>query len=131
MIFVNLPVSDLDRSIKFFEGLGYSFNPQFTDETATCMIISDTIYAMLLTEAKFSSFIDKPISNAKLNTEVLLSLSFNSADEVRTHCEKAFSLGARNYKEPVDMGFMYQWGFEDLDGHIWEIFWMDPSVVQE
>ncbi len=130
MIFVNLPVENLDASIDFFTQLGYTFNPQFTDETATCMIISDSIYAMLLTKPKFESFIDKPISNAKAATEVLISLNFESAEEVRKHCEKAFALGARNYKPAVDMGFMFQWGFEDLDGHIWEAFWMDPAAVQ-
>jgi predicted lactoylglutathione lyase len=130
MIFVNLPVENLEASIDFFTQLGYTFNPQFTDETATCMIISETIYAMLLTKPKFESFIDKPISNAKAATEVLISLNFESAEEVRQHCEKAFALGARNYKPAVDMGFMFQWGFEDLDGHIWEAFWMDPAAVQ-
>lgn len=130
MIFVNLPVANLQASIEFFTGLGYQFNPQFTDETATCMIISDTIYAMLLTKPKFESFIDKPVSDAKKATEVLVSLNFESAEEVRSHCEKAFALGARNYKPAVDMGFMFQWGFEDLDGHIWEAFWMDPAAVQ-
>jgi predicted lactoylglutathione lyase len=85
---------------------------------------------MLLTKPKFESFIDKPISNAKAATEVLISLNFESAEEVRQHCEKAFALGARNYKPAVDMGFMFQWGFEDLDGHIWEAFWMDPAAVQ-
>ncbi len=130
MIFVNLPVENLEASIDFFTQLGYKFNPQFTDETATCMIISDAIYAMLLTKPKFESFIDKPISNAKAATEVLISLNFESAAEVRQHCEKAFALGARNYKPAVDMGFMFQWGFEDLDGHIWEAFWMDPAAVE-
>ncbi len=130
MIFVNLPVENLDASIDFFTQLGYTFNPQFTDETATCMIISDSIYAMLLTKPKFESFIDKPISNAKAATEVLISLNFESAEEVRQHCEKAFALGARNYKPAVDMGFMFQWGFEDLDGHLWEAFWMDRAAVQ-
>ncbi len=128
-IFINLPVKDLDQSVAFFTQLGFSFNPQFTDETATCMIISDTIYAMLLTEAKFQSFTPKAISNAKQASEVLIGLSCESREQVVALVQKAVTAGGSTYAEPNDYGFMYQHGFEDLDGHMWEIFYMDPSHV--
>lgn len=130
MVFINLPVEDLPRSVEFFTGLGFTFNPQFTDESATCMVVSDTIFVMLLVRDRFAQFIDKPLADARQTTEVLVALSCDSADEVRAQCERAFALGARRYKDPVDYGFMLQWGFEDLDGHVWELVWMDPSHVQ-
>jgi uncharacterized protein len=130
-IFVNLPVKNLDASMSFFKQLGFSFNPQFTDETATCMIISDDIFAMLLTEAKFQSFTPKPISNAKQSTEVLISLSCESREAVVAMVEKAVAAGGSTYAEPKDYGFMVQHGFEDLDGHIWEVFYMDPAAVNQ
>jgi uncharacterized protein len=129
-IFVNLPVRDLDRSKAFFAGLGYTFNDQFTDDKAACLVIDDRIFAMLLVEPFFATFVDKPVADARVSTEVLVALSFDSADEVRSKVETALSLGARRYKEPQDLGFMFQWGFEDLDGHIWELFWMDPAHVE-
>ena len=128
-IFVNLAVDDLTKSMKFFGGLGYEFNPQFTNELAACMVIEENIYAMLLTHPHFETFIDRPISNAHEAKEVLIALMLDSAQQVREMCEKAFTLGARRYKEPEDMGFMFSWGFEDLDGHIWELGWMDPNFV--
>lgn len=130
-IFVNLAVKELARSVEFFTKVGYKFNPQFTDENATCMIISEDIYAMLLVEPYFSSFVpDKKIVDAKKNVEVLVALSCDSREAVNKLCESAFAAGARRYAEPKDHGFMYQWGFEDLDGHIWEHMWMDPAYVQ-
>lgn len=129
-IFVNLPVKDLDRSVAFFTGLGYTFNPQFTDDSATCMVISEDIFVMLLVESRFKTFTPKPVADAAAATEVLVSLSAESRDDVRAICEKAFAAGGRRYKEPEDHGFMYGWGFEDLDGHIWEYVWMDPAAVQ-
>lgn len=129
-IFVNLPVKDLDRSVAFFSTLGYTFNPQFTDESATCMVISEDIFVMLLVEDRFKDFTPKPIADASATTEVLVSLSADSRDDVARICETAFAAGARRYKEPDDHGFMYGWGFEDLDGHIWEYVWMDPAAVQ-
>lgn len=129
-IFVNLPVSNLDKSMAFFRQLGFSFNPQFTDNTAACMVMSETIYAMLLTEEKFKTFTPKPISNAKQATEVLLALSLGSRSEVEQLVQKAVAAGGTTYTEPSDLGFMYQHGFADLDGHIWEVFYMDPSTVQ-
>lgn len=129
MIFVNLPVKDLNRSVEFFTKLGFTFNPQFTDETAVCMIVSEFIYVMLLTEAKFQTFTPKAICDAKQSTEVLVSLALESRPAVEDLVRKAFDAGGSNYAEPHDYGFMYQHGFEDLDGHIWELFYMDPSAV--
>ena len=129
-IFVNLPVRDLQRSIDFFTRLGYRFNQQFTDETATCMIITDDIFAMLLTEEKFKSFTPKEICDAKKYSEVLVALSFDSRAEVDAIVRKAVSAGGTTYNEPQDHGFMYAHGFQDPDGHIWEVFYMDPSFVK-
>jgi predicted lactoylglutathione lyase len=130
-IFVNLPVSDLNRSVEFFTKLGYTFNPKFTDENATCMIVGDNIYVMLLVEDYFKTFTPKPVADAKRTTESLVALSAGSRDAVNQIVEAALSAGARRYKEPTDYGFMYQWGFEDPDGHIWEYMWMDPAHVQQ
>ncbi|MBZ0271355.1 VOC family protein [bacterium] len=130
-IFVNLPVKDLARSVEFFTALGYAFNPQFTDENATCMIIAEDIYAMLLVEPFFKNFTPKPIADATATTEALVALSQDSREAVDEICNKAFAAGGRNYKAPQDHGFMYGWGFEDPDGHIWEHFWMDPAHVQK
>ncbi len=129
-IFVNLPVANLTRSVEFFGALGFEFNPQFTDETSTCMLIGKDMYAMLLEHEKYSSFIDKPIADARQTNEVLVSLACESIDDVKALCDKAFKAGARNYKESTDLGFMFAWGFEDLDGHIWELFYMNPEYVQ-
>lgn len=130
-IFVNLPVKDLKRSVEFFTKLGYEFNAQFTDENATCMIISEDINVMLLVEPFFNSFVpDKKVVDAKKNVEVLVALSCDSRQAVDKLVEAALAAGARRYADPKDHGFMYQWGFEDLDGHIWEHMWMDPAAVQ-
>ena len=129
-IFVNLPARNLDKSMAFFKQLGFSFNPQFTDETAACMVISDSIFAMLLTEEKFKAFTPKPISDARKSTEVLLGLALDSRTEVDQMVQAAVEAGGSTYNQPVDHGFMYQHGFEDLDGHIWEVFYMDPSALQ-
>ena len=128
-IFVNLPIEKLSKSVEFFSALGFTFNSQFTSENTTCMVIGENIFVMLLENEKFSAFIDKPIAD-KNSVEALIALSCESIDEVRNLCEKAFSLGARKYKEPDEYPFMFGWGFEDLDGHIWELFWMDQAHVQ-
>lgn len=130
-IFVNLPVSDLKKSIAFFESLGFGFNPQFTDEKAGCMVVSDTIYVMLLMRDYFKTFTPKPMSDAKKSTEVLVALSQENRQAVDDLVGKAVAAGGSTYSEAKDHGFMYQHGFEDLDGHIWEIFWMDPAAVQQ
>lgn len=130
-IFVNLPVKDLRKSIEFFTGLGFSFNARFTDDTATCMIVADNIFVMLLTERKFQLFTPNTICDATGSTEVLLALSMENRAEVDDMVRKAVAGGGATYNEPKDHGFMYQHGFQDPDGHIWEIFWMDPATLQK
>lgn len=127
-IFVNLPVKDLRRSMAFFTGLGYTFNPRFTDETAACMVISDDIYAMLLTEAKFREFTPKPVCDASKSTEVLVCLSCESPAQVDDLVRRALAAGGTTYAEPKDYGFMYQHGYQDLDGHIWELVYMEAEA---
>ncbi len=129
-IFVNLPVKDLVRSMEFFTALGFSFNAQFTDETAASMVVSEDIYVMLLTEARFQDFTPKKIVDARESTEVLVSFALESRQAVEELVAKAFAAGAANYADPKDYGFMYQHGFEDLDGHIWEFVYMDPAHIQ-
>ncbi|RYY74975.1 MAG: glyoxalase/bleomycin resistance/extradiol dioxygenase family protein [Gammaproteobacteria bacterium] len=129
-IFVNLSVKDLNKSKTFFEALGYSFNPQFTNDDAACMVISDTIYTMLLTEPFFKKFTKKDVVDAKKATEVMVCLSADSRTEVDEIVRKAVAAGGRIYKEPQDQGFMYAHSFEDLDGHQWEFAYMDPSYIQ-
>lgn len=124
-IFVNLPVRDLDKSIAFFTRLGFRFNPQFTDDTATCMIVNDDIFVMLLTEAKFRSFTPNEICDARQFTEVLICLSVESRAKVDALVKGAVEAGGNTYKAAQDLGFMYGHGFQDLDGHIWELVHMD------
>jgi uncharacterized protein len=130
-LFVNLPVSNLKKSIEFFTELGFTFNPQFTDETATCMIVAEDIFVMLLTKEKFKTFTPKEICDATKSTEVLLALSFESRERVDELVRQAVAAGGTTYNEPQDHGFMYSHGFQDLDGHIWEIFYMDPSAINQ
>lgn len=130
-VFINLPVKDLGRSIAFFTELGYSFNAQFTDEQATCMVISDTIFAMLLTHKRFSDFTRKTIADATKTTEVLIALSAESREAVHQLVEKALAAGGKEASDPQDHSFMISRSFEDPDGHIWEIVWMDPNFVQK
>lgn len=130
-IFVNLPVKNLDQSVDFFNQLGFKFNPQFTDETATCMIVSDDIFVMLLTEDKFKTFTPKAICDATQNTEVLVCLSCDRREEVDSLVSKAVSGGGSTYNDPQDYGFMYAHGFQDLDGHIWELMYMEPGAVPQ
>ncbi|MDZ4819602.1 MAG: VOC family protein [Planctomycetota bacterium] len=129
-IFVNLAVKDLPKSMEFFGKLGYQFNAQFTDETAACMVISEEIYTMLLTEEKFQSFIPNTICDAKKSTEVAVCLSTESRQEVDKLVETALAAGGTSWSEPQDYGFMYFRSFQDLDGHIWEYVHMDPAHVQ-
>lgn len=128
-IFVNLPVKDLNRSIAFFTRLGYQFNAKFTDATASCMVISESIFVMLLTEEKFRMFTPKPICDATQSTEVLVCLSADSREGVDALIAKAVDAGGTTFKAPQDHGFMYGHGYQDLDGHIWEIMWMDPAAA--
>ena len=127
-IFVNLPVKDLNKSKEFFAALGYSFNPQFSNDSGACMVIAeDSIYAMLLTEEFFATFIDKKISNAHEVTEALICLSCESREEVDSIVKKALAAGGKTPRAPQDHGFMYAHGFEDLDGHIWELVYMSGA----
>lgn len=130
-IFVNLAVKDLKKSIAFFTRLGFKFNPQFTDETATCMIVGEDIFVMLLTEAKFKTFTPKAICDARKATEVLVCLSSDSRAKVDEMVRNAVAAGGTTYNEPQDHGFMYGHGFQDLDGHIWELAFMDPSAIKQ
>lgn len=129
MIFVNLPVADLAASMAFYQGLGFSNNPQFTDETAACMVWSDSIFVMLLTHAKWQTFTSRPIA-AKDSSEVLLALSLDSKAEVDTMAQAAAAHGGTADINPVqDLGFMFSRALADLDGHVWEAFWMDPAAL--
>ena len=130
-IFVNLPVKDLERSKAFFAKLGYSFNPQFTDERAACMVISEDIYTMLLAEPFFKTFTRKEIADAAKTTEVLVALSADSKGKVDEMLRKALAAGAKEAREPMEHEFMFGRSFEDLDGHIWEVIWMDPSAIDQ
>jgi predicted lactoylglutathione lyase len=129
-IFVNLAVKDLNRSVEFFTKLGYSFNAQFTDETATCMVVAEDIYVMLLTEAKFKSFTPNEICDARKSTEVMVCFSADSRAQVDEMISKAVAAGGNTYNKPQDLGFMYGHGFQDLDGHIWELVYMDPASIK-
>jgi hypothetical protein len=128
---VNLPVTDLKRTTAFYGALGSTFNLQFTDETAACMVISEHNYAMLLTHEKFKQLASKPIPDAHQTTGVLIALALESKGAVDAMIEKALDAGGREPRPKQDNGFMYQGTIEDPDGHIWEPFWMDPGFVQK
>lgn len=128
-IFVNLPIRDMARSQTFFKALGLSFNPRFTNEQGACLEIADNIYAMLLIEPFFQGFTRLPVADARKTTEVLIALSCDSRDEVNDLVAKAVAAGATTPNAPQDHGFMYQHGFADLDGHQWEVFWMDENAA--
>ena len=127
-IFVNLPIADMKRSRAFFEALGFSFNPQFTNEQGACMVIDENIYAMLLVEPFFKTFIDTEIADATKTTEVLTCLSCSSREEVDTFVKKALAAGGKAHRQPQDHGFMYGHGFVDPDGHVWELVYMVPNA---
>lgn len=126
-IFVNIAIGDMQKSQAFFKQLGFTFNPQFTNDQGACMVISDDIYAMLLTRDFFKGFTDKPLVDPKQATEVLICLSCESRAEVDDLVARARAAGASVPREPQDHGFMYGHGFEDLDGHIWELVYMEPE----
>jgi uncharacterized protein len=130
MIFVNLPVQDLAKSVDFFASLGFEFNEQFSDDQATCMVVSEQACVMLLVAPFFSSFTTKDVADAATGTEVILAVSAVSREEVDTLVDRALALGGGVAKEPTDEGFMYGRSFYDLDGHAWEVMWMDPTAVQ-
>jgi predicted lactoylglutathione lyase len=129
-IFVNLAVRDLDKSKAFFSALGFTFNAQFTDEKAACMVLSDKGYVMLLSEPFFRGFTKKEPCDTSTSTEALLALSCESRAEVDELVQKAIDAGGSHAMDSQDHGFMYGWSFYDLDGHHWEVLWMDPANVQ-
>lgn len=126
-VFINLPVKDLKKAMAFYEAIGFTNNPQFTDETAACMVWSDAIFVMLLTHDKLRQFISKAIIDAKQTVGVINALSLENNDEVNAFAEKAVKAGGREYADPKDYGFMQQRCVEDLDGHNWEVLYMDMS----
>jgi predicted lactoylglutathione lyase len=130
-LFVNLPVKDLKRTIDFFTKLGFAFDPRFTDEHATCMILSDEAFVMLLAEARFKDFARRPVSDATKQTEALFAIQVGSRPEVEAMVKTALAAGGKPAAEPQDHGFMYGESFYDLDGHHWEVFWMDASRMPQ
>ncbi len=130
-IFVNLPVKDLSKTIEFFTKLGFTFNPQFTDKNATCMIVGDDIFVMLLVEKFFKTFTKKEICDATKDTEVIVALSAESREKVDKMINRVIEAGGRESREPQDHGWMYVRSFQDLDGHLWEIIHMDESVIKK
>jgi predicted lactoylglutathione lyase len=129
-IFVNLPVKDLNKTIEFFTKLGFKFNPQFTDENATCMIVGEDIFVMLLVEKFFKTFTKKEICDTSKNTEVIVALSVEGREKVDQMINRAIEAGGRESREPQDHGWMYGRSFEDINGHIWEIIYMDESALK-
>lgn len=130
-VFLNLPVNNLEKSKKFFTALGYSINPEFTDDNAACVVISDSIYVMLLVKKFFKTFVKKEIADSSKQTEAIIALSATSKSQVDEMAKKAVAAGGKIYREPEDHGWMYGQSFEDLDGHLWEIFWMDSKRPSE
>ena len=130
-VFINLAVNDLDKSVEFFTKLGFAFDPQFTDDQATCMILSDEAFVMLLVKSRFKDFIKKDLCDPTTHTEVLLAVSAASKDEVDSLVNTALAAGGSPAMDKMDMGFMYGWSFQDLDGHHWEVMHMDPSAAPQ
>jgi predicted lactoylglutathione lyase len=130
-LFVNLAVKDLDATVAFFTALGFTFDERFTDETATCMLIGEDAYAMLLVESKFGEFAKKGIADADAATEAILAITADSREEVDDFVEKALASGGSPANDPYDLGWMYGKSFNDPDGHQWEIFWMDPVAAEK
>ena len=131
LMFLNLPVRDLDASVAFFTALGFEFDPKFTDESATCMIVSEQAYVMLLVEPRFADFTTRPTVDARTATEAIVALSADSREAVDQFADAALKAGATPARDPQDFGFMYNRSFHDLDGHHWEIMWMDPKAVEQ
>ena len=129
-LFVNIPVSDLQRSITFFEALGFAFNAQFTDATATCMLVGEDAYFMLLTRARFKDFTKRDIGDDRTHTGAIYALSVDSREAVDEMVRKAVASGGSHAVDVQDLGFMYGWSFYDPDGHHWEVFWMEPAAVE-
>jgi hypothetical protein len=130
-IFINVPVRDLSKSMEFFSSLGFTYNRQFTDDKAACMIISEKAYVMLLSEQFFAGFTKNQICNTSTHTEALFALSCTSKEEVNELVNKAIAGGGRPAMDAMDHGFMYAWSFYDVDGHHWEVLWMDPATIEQ
>ena len=130
-IFVNIPVKELNKSVDFFTKLGFNFNPQFTDENATCMIVGEDIFVMLLVEKFFKSFTKKDVCDTSKNTEAIVALSVESREKVDQMIEKAKEAGGSEPREKQDHGWMYGRSFEDIDGHLWEVFFMEESTIKK
>jgi predicted lactoylglutathione lyase len=130
-IFVNLPVKDLGKTMEFFKKLGFEFNPQFTDENATCMVVNENIFVMLLVEKFFKTFTQKEICVTTKNTEVIIALSTESREKVDQMLENVIKAGGKESRKPQDHGWMYGRSFEDLNGHLWEIIYMDEKALKE
>lgn len=130
-IYVNVPVKDLQKSMEFFTKVGFEFNPQFTDQNAACMIVGENIYVMLLVENFFKTFTKKEIADAAKHTEVIVAISAESREQVDAVVNKALEAGGKPANDPVDHGFMYGWSFEDIDGHLWELIYMDAGAVNQ
>lgn len=129
--FVNLPVKDLNQTKEFFSSIGFEFNPQFSDEKAACLVINDNTFVQLLTESYFQTFISKPVADVASAAAGIIALSADSREQVDELADKALAAGGKQSKEPADHGFMYVRSFEDLDGHLWEIAFFDPSAYSQ
>ena len=128
-IFVNLAVEDLGRSVEFFEKLGFAFDPRFTDETATCMVVSEEAFVMLLVKDRFKDFTTKELADPRSQTEAIVAVSADSREDVDRFADTALEAGGQAANEPLDHGLMYARSFHDPDGHLWEVVWMDMSAV--
>ena len=131
MIFPNIAVKDLDRSVAFFTELGFEFDPRFTDDTATAMIVNEQAVVMLLVESKFEEFTTRELVDPTRQTEAIIALSADSREDVDAFADRALATGGSPANDPMDMGFMYGRSFQDPDGHQWEIFWMDPAALEQ
>lgn len=131
LLFLNLPVADLAASKAFFGALGFAFDPKFTDEQCACMVVSDKAYVMLLDRARFTDFTARPVADAHATTQALVCVSAESREAVDAFADAALDAGGAPAKEPMDHGFMYGRSFFDLDGHHWEVLWMDPKAVEQ
>jgi len=130
-LFVNLAVEDLDRSVDFFTKLGFSFDQRFTDESATCMLVGEDAYVMLLVRPRFQDFTKKEIVDSTRQTEAIMALSADGREDVDDLADKALANGGSPANDPMEMDFMYGRSFHDPDGHLWEVFWMDMAAVEE
>jgi predicted lactoylglutathione lyase len=130
-MFVNLAVKNLDASVDFFTKLGFSFNPQFTDESATCMIVGEDAFVMLLVEDRLKDFTKKELADPTTQTEAILAVSAESREQVDELADRALEIGGSRANDPIEIDFMYGRSFQDPDGHLWEVFWMDPSAIDQ